>query len=102
MVESTGLENRRWLIPSVGSNPTSSAKGISMSTQITLEADECALVISNKRCEAYIPDPDNDEAKATTTEVLVAALALAIKRDDPHIKAIIGNFMKDYEEYISK
>lgn len=51
---------------------------------------------------AYIPDPENKEAKATNTEVLVAALALAIKRDDPHIKAIIGNFMKDYEEYISK
>lgn len=73
-----------------------------MSTQITLKANQCALILSEEGCEAYIPDPESKEAKATNTEVLVAALALAIKRDDPHIKAIIGNFMKDYEEYISK
>lgn len=73
-----------------------------MSTQITLKDNQCALILSEEGCEAYIPDPKNEEAKATTTEVLVAALALAIKREDPHIQAIIGSFMKDYEEYISK
>lgn len=73
-----------------------------MDTPIILKEDECALILSKDGCEAYIPDIKDKDAKATTVEVLVAALALAIKRNDPHIKAIIGSFMKDYEEYIGK
>lgn len=73
-----------------------------MSTTITLKENECALVLSEEGCEAYIPDPKEENTKATNTEVLTAALALAIKNQDAHIQAIIGKFIKDYEEYIAK
>lgn len=69
-----------------------------MPTQITLQDDECALVISAPdKATAYVPEIKDENAKAPQSMVLTAALLVAIKNQNPHITAIIGNFMKDAE-----
>lgn len=74
-----------------------------MTTTIKLKNNECAIILSEDGCYAYVPDNSDDpETEAPNTLVLTGALVTAIKNNDPHIQAIIGNFIKQSEEYIHK
>lgn len=74
-----------------------------MTTTIELKDNECAIVLSDEGSQAYIPDVAKDpDAEAPKVLVLTGALVTAIKNNDPHIQAIIGNFIKQSEEYIHK
>lgn len=72
-------------------------------TTITLKDNECALILSEEGCSAYIPDCSKEpESEAPKMLILTGALVTAINNNDPHIQAIIGNFIKQSEEYIHK
>lgn len=72
-------------------------------TTITLKDTECVLVLSEEGCSAYVPDLRNKpDSEAPKMLILTGALLTAINNNDPHIQAIIGNFIKQSEEYIHK
>lgn len=66
-------------------------------TRIDLKDTEVAIVLDEEsNASAYIPKAieESEDVECPKNTLLVAALCMAINNKDPHITAIIGNFLK--------